>query len=228
MIEVIGGDYKTDVAILNSKGFRFKGRVHTLISANIAKVDATKNTLATLGGAALGGLIFGGAGAVVGALASGNKGKTLFVVETLEGESFLCRASPAEYAKVAQSVNASLDELEKRQTMLADEGNFVRSGTGSAVLLSALLGPFYFANFGFGAFVLALAATVLTAGLFWLLLFPFPIAAVVMLRKSRRKWLANNKVRLQTLDIDAARKARQAAWQHEHGVAASGTAPQAA
>jgi hypothetical protein len=54
--------------------------------------ESVKKTGGTLGTAAVGGLLFGGAGAVVGALAGGNKNESVVEVTCFDGKKGLARA----------------------------------------------------------------------------------------------------------------------------------------
>lgn len=97
-LNFFAGDYTGKHTLWRTfKGKDLLGPGKTLKLANIAGFEviteeSVKKTGGTLGTAAVGGLLFGGAGAIVGALAGGNKNESVVEVRCFDGTKGLARA----------------------------------------------------------------------------------------------------------------------------------------
>ena len=97
-LNFFAGDYTGKHTLWRTfKGKDLLGPGKELKLANIAEFEviteeSVKKTGGTLGTAAVGGLLFGGAGAVVGALAGGNKNESVVEIRCFDGTKGLARA----------------------------------------------------------------------------------------------------------------------------------------
>ena len=101
-LQFIAGDYKEKytlgVAIVGGKDlicanmFGKKLKLANIASFEVVTEENVKKFGTTLGTAALGGVVFGGAGAVVGAIAGGNKNESVIVIQCFEGTKGMARA----------------------------------------------------------------------------------------------------------------------------------------
>jgi hypothetical protein len=213
-IEVLDQSYRKRLVTMGRRGIFWNGSWATPISLKVRMVDPSKDIGRTLGGAAIGGVLAGGAGAIVGAVASGNKGKTLFSIVTVEGDELLCRCSGGQYPKIGGLMPIFLDRL-ARWKQLQQSGDFGRDERLRVFLLALFFGPFFFAvRFGLIAFLFALIFTLSTAFFGW---FVLPFVALFIHHRERNLWLKQHGFNLASLDISALRMERQLNFEAEHG-----------
>lgn len=108
----------------------------------------------------MGGLLAGGVGALVGAMAGG-KGRTVFVIETREGKKLVCTCKNSEFAGIYVLVN-TLMELHPRAPA-ALRG----SPRGFNWFYAIVFGPFYMARYGIMAFLVGILLVCLSFGMLW-------------------------------------------------------------
>lgn len=163
-LQVIEGHNKVRIATVQKKGIRYRGRFHLPVSMDRLDGGAT-DPAGSLGGAALGAMTFGAAGAIVGSIA-GRRGRTAVTIKTTEGADMVCTVASDEFPGLYVEV--------QRLIALAANG-YVPQNQPAITFTQLILGPFYFLRFGIGWFLLSIIAVILTLGLAWPLL-PFPAA----------------------------------------------------
>lgn len=172
-LQVIEGHNKIRIATVQKKGIRYRGQFHLPKSMERLDGGATEPA-GSLGGAALGALAFGVAGAVVGSIA-GQRGRTAVLIKTTAGTDLVCTVASDEFPGLYVEL--------QRLVALASTG-YSPPTQAKVTAKHVLLGPLYFVRFGFGWFVFTLSLTVLTFGLGWLLL---PAIAACLDRQRARK-----------------------------------------
>lgn len=163
-LQVIEGHNKVRIATVRKNGIRYRGRFHLPVSMDRLDGGAT-DPAGSLGGAALGAMTFGAAGAIVGSIA-GRRGRTAVTIKTTEGTEMVCTVASDEFPGFYVEV--------QRLIALAATG-YVPESQPPITFTQLILGPFYFLRFGIAWFMLAIIAVIFTLGLAWPLL-PFPAA----------------------------------------------------
>lgn len=171
-LQVIEGHNKVRIATVRKNGIRYRGRFHLPVSMDRLDGGAT-DPAGSLGGAALGAMTFGAAGAIVGSIA-GRRGRTAVTIKTTEGTEMVCTVASDEFPGLYVEV--------QRLTALASTG-YIPPMPARVTAKQVLLGPFYFLRFGAGWFIGAISITVSTAGLAWLAL---PAVAAYLDRRRAR------------------------------------------
>lgn len=159
VLQVVEGHRKGGIATIYKNGIRYRGRLHLPVSMDRLDADAT-DPASSLGGAALGAMTFGAAGAIVGSIA-GRRGRAAVTIRTTEGTEMVCTVASDEFPGLYVEV--------QRLIALAATG-YVPPIPAKVTAKQVLLGPFYFLRFGAGWFIGAFSITVITAGLAWLAL----------------------------------------------------------
>lgn len=95
VLQVIEGHNKVRIATVQKKGIRYRGRFHLPVSMDRLDGGAT-DPAGSLGGAALGAMTFGAAGAIVGSIA-GRRGRTAVTIRTTEGTEMVCTVASDEF-----------------------------------------------------------------------------------------------------------------------------------
>ena len=171
-LQVIEGHNKVRIATVQKNGIRYRGSL--LLPASLDRLDggATDPT-GSLGGAAIGALTFGAAGAIVGSIA-GRRGRTAVIIRTTEGVEMVCTVASDEFPGLYVEV--------QRLIALAGTG-YVPPVPARITAKQVFLGPFYFLRFGAAWFIAALSITLLTVGWAWLAL---PAMAAYLDRRRMR------------------------------------------
>lgn len=171
-IQVIEGSKGVSIATVRKNGIRYRGRLHLPTSMDRLDGGATDPT-GSFGGAALGAMTFGAAGAIAGSIA-GRRGRTAVSIRTTEGAELVCTVASDEFPALYVEV--------ERLKVLASSG-FTPPLEPKITAAQVLLGPFYFIRFGVMWFAAAFTLTALTVGVAWLAL-PF-VAARLERRRLR-------------------------------------------
>lgn len=171
-LQVIEGHNKVRIATVQKKGIRYRGRFHLPVSMDRLDGGST-DPAGSLGGAALGAMTFGAAGAIVGSVA-GRRGRTAVIIRTTEGTEIVCTVASDEFPGLYVEI--------QRLIALAATG-YVPPVPARVTAKQVFLGPFYFVRFGAGWFIAAISITVITAGLAWLAL---PAVAAYLDRRRAR------------------------------------------
>lgn len=171
-LQVIEGHNKVRIATVQKKGIRYRGRF--ILPVSMDRLDGgSTDPSGSLGGAALGAMTFGAAGAIVGSVA-GRRGRTAVTIRTTEGTEMVCTVASDEFPGLYVEV--------QRLIALAATG-YVPPVLARVIAKHIFLGPFYFLRFGAGWFIAAISITVITAGLAWLAL---PAVAAYLDRRRAR------------------------------------------
>ena len=86
VIEIDEGKLLPHFAVLKpGKGLKYRGQYHVVTSVSVISQDSSKGFMGSAGGAAIGGLVLGPVGFLAGALAGGNKNKTILAFECADG-----------------------------------------------------------------------------------------------------------------------------------------------
>jgi hypothetical protein len=171
-LQVIEGHNNVRIATVQKKGIRYRGRFHLPVSMDRLDGGST-DPAGSIGGAALGAMTFGAAGAIVGSVA-GRRGRTAVTIKTTEGTEMVCTVASDEFAGLYVEV--------QRLIALAETG-YIPPVPARVTAKHVFLGPFYFLSFGAGWFISAISFTVITAGLGWLAL---PAVAAYLDRRRAR------------------------------------------
>ena len=182
---IIEGHNKFAVARMTPGGLRYRQRLLFPLEFKPLGHGTPADASSGLGGAAVGAALFGGAGAIVGAIA-GSAGKTGFIVKTMGGTELIGSVKGAEYPELLAEFARFRAQLpQTRQRMRNELAAGEQRGANEAFLLALPLGPLYFVRFGVLWFLGTSAATFATAFVGWLGL-PF-LARHLHLRKRRRE-----------------------------------------
>lgn len=115
LVEIDEGGLLPGFAVLHpKKGLKYKGRYYAVLSVSIVSQDNSKSFLGSAGSAALGGVALGAVGLLAGALAGGNKNKTMVMLEC-ENNVRLIGTIPS------RSVPAVLNIVERLKNLTKDE-----------------------------------------------------------------------------------------------------------
>lgn len=175
-LQVIEGHKKIRFATVQANGIRYQSKLHLPVSVDRLDGGATDPS-GSLGGAALGAVTFGAAGAIVGSIA-GRRGRTAVLIKTTDGAEMVCTVASHEFPGLYVEV--------QRLAALAAKG-YKPPREPKVTFEMFLLGPFYLLRFGPGWFILGLFLTVITFGLGWL----FTLAISANLENSRLNKLAS-------------------------------------
>jgi hypothetical protein len=171
-LQVIEGHNKVRIATVQRKGIRYRGRF--ILPVSMDRLDGgSTDPSSSLGGAALGAMTFGAAGAIVGSIA-GRRGRMAVTIRTTEDTDMVCTVASDEFPGLYVEV--------QRLIALAATG-YVPPISARVTAKHIFLGPFYFLRFGAGWFIAAISITVITAGLAWLAL---PAVAAYLDRRRAR------------------------------------------
>lgn len=158
-LQVIEGHNKVRIATVQRKGIRYRGGLH--LPKSLERLDGgAADTTLSFGGAALGGIAFGAAGAIAGSMA-GRRMRTAVLIQMTDGTDFVCTVASDEFPSLYVEV--------QRLIALAATG-YIPPPPARVSVMAVFLGPFYFFKFGFGWCVFAFCLTIFTFGIGWLLL----------------------------------------------------------